>query len=111
MDAELFREIQARGNLVVVHARDLPQAKTVLEAQRVCLAIVNPDAPADWVEMLAGSLQALALHIPILAVRHHGIVAPAHWSTLGIGVLRYPYAPSVLSATVDAVLRLVETTH
>ncbi len=101
---ELFADLSRREDLCLLRVATGAAATMAVREMAVALVIVCPEVPGAAVDALLPDLEAARPGTPVLAVRARRAQEPAGWRARGVGVLRMPLLPGVLSRSVDVVL-------
>jgi hypothetical protein len=108
---DLMQTLVGRADLVLLRVTDLNAAALALRDVAVSLILVCPETEAASVSELLDTSERLRPGTPVLVLRpRSGELVPA-WRGRGIGVLRCPITPDVLSRTVDVALAMSAASH
>ncbi len=104
---DLLAALIKRRDLHVLRVATVEAAVVALrDLLAVSLVIVCAETPNESIGALLGQIDLLRPGIPVLAVRDRKGEESAAWRTRGVGILRSPVLPEVLSRTVDVALGL-----
>lgn len=101
---ELLNGLVKRPDLSLIRVASADAASLALRDIPIALTIACPETPADVVTQVIALVGRSRRGTPFLAVRARQSVEPNSWRTGGIGILRCPLLPDVLSRTVDVAL-------
>lgn len=101
---ELLGDLAEREDLCLLHVATATAANLTLREMPVALVVACPEMAATAVDSVVAQLDALRPGTPVLAIRTRQAEEPAGWRERGVGVLRMPLLPGVLSRSVDVVL-------
>ena len=108
---DLLVDLLKRRDLHLLRVATVEAAVVALRDLLVSLVIVCPETPNDSIGALLGQIDVLRPGIPVLAVRDRKAEESTGWRARGVGVLRSPVLPEVLSRTVDVALGLANQTE
>jgi hypothetical protein len=103
---ELFAELAGRRDLIVLRADTVAAAALALRDLPVALVVTCNETSGDVVDALLGAIERVRPGTPVLAVRDRKAPERPAWRARGVGVLRRPLSPGVISRSIDVVLRL-----
>ncbi len=106
---ELFADLSRREDLCLLRVATPAAATVAVREVPVALLIAGPDLAAPGLDAVMAQLDAIRPHTPVLALRARRAEEPAGWAARGVGVLRLPLLPGVLSRSVDVVLGMKRT--
>jgi hypothetical protein len=106
---DLLVDLIKRRDLHLLRVATVEAAVVALRDLLVSLVIVCSETPNQSIGALLGQIDVLRPGIPVLAVRDRQAES-AGWRARGVGVLRSPVLPEVLSRTVDVALGLANRT-
>ncbi len=106
---ELFADLSRREDLCLLRVATPAAATVAVREVPVALLIAGPDLAAAGLDAVMAQLDAIRPHTPVLALRARRAEEPAGWAARGVGVLRLPLLPGVLSRSVDVVLGMKRT--
>lgn len=101
---DLFADLSGREDLLVLRAANAAAAVRALRDLPVAVVVVSPETPRDEVEALLSGIHRARPGTPVLALRSRRDEEPPSWRERGVGILRMPLLPGVLSRSVDVVL-------
>jgi hypothetical protein len=103
---DLLADLIKRRDLHLLRVATVGAAVVALRDLLVRLVIVCAETSNESVGALLEQVDVLRPGIPVLAVRDREAEESAGWRTRGVGILRSPVLPEVLSRTVDVALGL-----
>jgi hypothetical protein len=103
---ELFADVAARPDLIVLRAGTVAAAALALRDLPVALVVACNETPGEVIDALLGEIDRARPGTPVLAVRNRRAPERPSWRARGVGVLRRPLSPGVLSRSIDVVLEM-----
>jgi hypothetical protein len=103
---DLLADLGLRRDLHLLRVITVEAAAVALRDLEVSLVLVCPETAVQAIDDLLLQVDRLRPGIPILALRERKGEMSLRWKTRGVGVLRAPLLPGVLSRTVDVALGL-----
>jgi hypothetical protein len=103
---DLLAELVGRPHLHILRVVTVEAAAVALRDVEVALALICPETGVASVYALLDEIDRWRPGIPVLAVRARLGEDGAAWKARGVGILRAPLMPQVLSRTVDVALGL-----
>jgi len=103
---DLLADLIKRRDLHLLRVATVGAAVVALRDLLVRLVIVCSETSNESVGALLEQVDVLRPGIPVLAVRDREAEESSGWRTRGVGILRSPVLPEVLSRTVDVALGL-----
>jgi DNA-binding NtrC family response regulator len=103
---DLLADLMKRRDLHLLRVATVEAAVVALRDLLVSVVIVCSETPGESVGALLRQIDVLRPGIPVLAVRDRKGEESAAWRARGVGILRSPVVPEVLSRTVDVALGL-----
>lgn len=101
---ELVDDLSRREDLCLLRVATAAAANVALREMPVALVVACPEIPPATIDSVLAHLDEVRPGTPVLAVRTRQAEEPAAWRERGVGVLRMPLLPGVLSRSVDVVL-------
>jgi hypothetical protein len=108
---DLFADLSRREDLCLLRVATPAAASVAVREVPVAVFIAGPELPATALDAVLAQLDAIRPHTPVLAIRSRRADEPPAWAERGVGVLRLPLLPGVLSRSVDVVLGLKRPHH
>jgi hypothetical protein len=105
---DLLTELAVRPDLHLLRVMTVAAAVVALRDLEIRLVLTCTETAVEAIDELLQQVDRLRPGIPILALRERSGEVSARWKARGVGVLRAPLLPGVLSRTVDVALGLVE---
>jgi hypothetical protein len=105
---DLLTELAVRPDLHLLRVMTVAAAVVALRDLEIRLVLTCTETAVEDIDELLQQVDRLRPGIPILALRERSGEVSARWKACGVGVLRAPLLPGVLSRTVDVALGLVE---
>jgi len=103
---DLLESLVRRPDLALLRVANLNAAELALRVVPVRLVIVCPETDAELVSTLLEETDEIRPNTPVLVLRRRSESRLPAWRGPGIGVLRCPILPEVLSRSVDVALGL-----
>lgn len=104
---ELLAELGGRRDLHLLRVMTVAAAVVALRDLEIRLVLTCTETAVAAIDELLQQVDRLRPGIPVLALRERAGEVSARWNARGVGVLRAPLLPGVLSRTVDVALGLV----
>lgn len=101
---DLFAELSARPDLVLLRVATASSASVALEDVPVSLVVVGPETAPAEIERVLGHRDRTRPGVPVLALRARQAGIPEGWKDRGVAVLRLPLLPGALPRSLDLVL-------
>lgn len=103
---ELLEPLVERPDLILLRVANLDAAELALRDVAIQLVIVCPETAPELVTALVETADRIRPKTPVLVLRFRSGATLSAWKGRGIGVLRAPILPDVLSRSVDVALGL-----
>ena len=101
---ELLADLSRREDLCLLRVATAAAAALPIRELPVALVVACPEIPAPAIDAVLSALGEARPGTPVLAIRSRRAEEPSSWRDRGVGVLRMPLLPGVLSRSIDVVL-------